>query len=452
MPRIHPRPDVTRELADRMPEEHRKLLRHALECPACRAVLRQLLAAEEGSETLARVLVWPGRRERDYGAAIDCVMARNEGRLATILREREEAPARVAEILRQPPGRRAVLVRNRESFRSLPVAEQLLKASRREAVDDPRAGEELAALALAVVDSLDAAEVGAELVSDTRARCELAIGNARRIAGDPRGAEEAFDRAEHRLREGSRDRLERARLYQHRASLRLDQRRFGEAARLLDRIIAIYRQAGEDHRAREALLARAFAEREIGLPERAIELLREASRRIDAGVQPRLALFVRHSLVDWLTEAGRALEAQGIFARSAEIFRRCDEPALRLRRLSMQGKIARALNQLEEAARLFARVREGWLELGVGYEAALAALDLAAVSAQLGRTAEVKRLAEEMFPIFRARDVQREAVAALIVFQRAADDEQASLALVEELSTYLRKSGGQPELPFASLR
>ncbi|HEV7517250.1 MAG TPA: hypothetical protein VGR07_13190, partial [Thermoanaerobaculia bacterium] len=63
-----------------------------------------------------------------------------------------------------------------------------------------------------------------------------------------------------------------------------------------------------------------------------------------------------------------------------------------------------------------------------------------------------KRLAEEMLPIFRSRDVHREAIAALMVFQRAAADEQASLALVEELSAYLRKAAGQPGLPFEPRR
>jgi hypothetical protein len=79
----------------------------------------------------------------------------------------------------------------------------------------------------------------------------------------------------------------------------------------------------------------------------------------------------------------------------------------------------------------------------------MASLDLAGVSAQLGRTAEVKRLAEEMLPIFRSRDIHREAIAALIMFQSAAaDEQQASVALVEALSTYLRKSASQPGPPF----
>jgi tetratricopeptide (TPR) repeat protein len=457
MPKIHPKPDFARDLATRMSEDERKLLRHAVECPACRELFLDLLDADEDAGPLGRVLAWPGAAREldsdlDYSAAIDCVLARTHGRLAVILREQAEAPALVAEILCQPPARRPVLVRNRERLRSLPVADHLLRVSRERAYGDPEAGEELAGLALEVVGLLVPAEVGPSLLADTRARCYLAIGNARRIASDLRGADEALALAERHLREGSRDRLERARLYQYRASLRSAQRRLGEAAGLLDRAIVIYRRAGETHLAGEAILSRAFVEKELGTPERAIELLREARRLIDPSLEPRLLLCVQHNLIDWLTDAGRVLEAQGLMAKSGDIYRRFDDPPLRLKRLWVQGKIARGLGQLKDAARLLGRVREGWIELGIGYEAALAALDLAGVSAQLGRTAEVKRLAAEMLPIFRSRDVQREAIAALIVFQGAAADEHASLALVEELSIYLRKAAGQPGLSFEPAR
>lgn len=453
MPKIHPRPDFARDLTARMSAEERKLLRHAVGCPACRDLLLDLLESGESRGTLARVLAWPAaERDPDYTAAIDCVLARTQGRLAAVLREQSAAPAQVAEILRHPPARRAVLVRNSERFWSLAVADQLLRASREQAYGAPEVGEELAALAAEIALRLTPEAVGTQLLADTRARCQLAIGNARRIAGDLRGADEAFAAAEELLREGSRDRLERARLYQYRASLRLAQRRFGEAAGLLDRTIGIYRHAGELHLAGEAIVARAFAEKEVGFPERAIELLREASRLIEPAADPRLTLCVHHNLIDWLTDTGRALEAQGLMARSGEIYRRFSDAPTRLRRLWVQGKIARGLGQLEDAARLFAQVREGWIELGIGYEAAVAALDLAGVSAQLGRTAEVKRLAEEMLPIFRSRDIHREAIAALLIFQRAAADEQATLSLVEELSTYLKKAANQPGLPFEPRR
>jgi tetratricopeptide (TPR) repeat protein len=454
MPKIHPKPDFARELAARLSEEERNLLRHALDCPACRDLFLTLLAGEAPQEhALARVLAWPcaareSDPEREYATAIDGVLDRCHPRLAAIAREQAAAPGLVAELLRHPPERRRVLLAHRSRYANLSVADQLVKASRQQSYAAPRAGEELAELALELVERLDGEDLGPRLLADAKARCHLAMAGARRVASDLRGADEAIARAEDLLREGTRDRLERARLFTYKASLRRAQRRLPEAASLLDRAIAIYRRAGESHLAGEAILTRAVTEKEAGSPEGAIELLREASRLIDPAVDPRLTLCVCHNLIDWLTDAGRILEAQGLMARSAEVYRAFPDAPTRLRRLWVQGKIARGLGRLAEAAQLFGQVREGWIALEIGYDAALAALDLAGVAAQLGRTEEVKRLAGEMLPIFRSRDVHREAVAALIVFQRAAASEQATQELVEQLSAYLRRAANAPGLPF----
>ncbi|HTQ78626.1 MAG TPA: tetratricopeptide repeat protein [Thermoanaerobaculia bacterium] len=454
MPRIHPQPDSARRLAACLSDDEKKMIRHALSCPTCSDTLLGLLENRKDTHALARVLAWPGREAAtDYATAIDEVIVRCHSRLSAIAQEQAEAPALAAELLRHPPSRREVLISNGDRFVSLAVVDQLLRASRELGHGDPQSGEAVAVTALALTDRLSQESVVApSLLADTRARCHLAIGNARRIATDLRGSDEAIATAEDLLRDGTHDRLERARLYQYKASLRCSQRRFTEAASLLDRAIAIYRQSEERHQAGEAIVARAFVEREMGFPERAIQLLREAGRLIDPKVDPRLTLCLHHNLIDLLTDVGRAIEAQGLMSRSGEIYSQFTDTPTRLRRLWVQGKIARGLGQLEDAARLFDQVRVGFGEAGIGYDAALAALDLAGVSAQLGRTAEVRRLAEEMLPIFRSRDVHREAIAALIVFQRAAADEQASLSFVEELSSYLRHSAQRPSLPLEPSR
>jgi hypothetical protein len=53
-----------------------------------------------------------------------------------------------------------------------------------------------------------------------------------------------------------------------------------------------------------------------------------------------------------------------------------------------------------------------------------------------------------MLPIFRSLEVHREAMAALIVFQQAAEEERATLGLVEEIAAYLRRAARDPGLPF----
>jgi hypothetical protein len=62
----------------------------------------------------------------------------------------------------------------------------------------------------------------------------------------------------------------------------------------------------------------------------------------------------------------------------------------------------------------------GFTDLPLPYEAALAALDLAVLHLEAGRTAEVKELAEAMGGIFKAKGITREALAALSCFCEAA--------------------------------
>ena len=85
---------------------------------------------------------------------------------------------------------------------------------------------------------------------------------------------------------------------------------------------------------------------------------------------------------------------------------------------------------------------------GIGYDAAMVSLDLAVLYLRQGRTDEVRRLAEEMLPIFQAQDVHREAFAALVLFQEAARHDQMTLDRAIEILTYLREARTDPERRF----
>jgi hypothetical protein len=75
----------------------------------------------------------------------------------------------------------------------------------------------------------------------------------------------------------------------------------------------------------------------------------------------------------------------------------------------------------------------------MGYDAALVSLDLARLYAQEGCTEDLKRLAAEMMPVFQSRDVHREAILALLMFQRACEEERLTVDLVRQISAYLRR-------------
>ena len=114
----------------------------------------------------------------------------------------------------------------------------------------------------------------------------------------------------------------------------------------------------------------------------------------------------------------------------------------------LQGKIAAGVGDVAAAERLFTETRDGFVRQGIGYDAARVSLDLALLYLKDGRTEEVRRVAEEMVPVFAAQDVHREAMAALVLFQDAARREVVTAEMVREVGAYLEAARGRPEMRF----
>ena len=97
------------------------------------------------------------------------------------------------------------------------------------------------------------------------------------------------------------------------------------------------------------------------------------------------------------------------------------------------------MGRLQEAEESFRQVQEEFLARGMGYDAALVSLDLAILFAQEHRTEDLKRLAAQILQVFESRDVHREAVATLILFQSACEEERLSADLATQLATVLQR-------------
>jgi hypothetical protein len=93
---------------------------------------------------------------------------------------------------------------------------------------------------------------------------------------------------------------------------------------------------------------------------------------------------------------------------------------------------------------VFREIQQEFLSKGMGYDTALVSLDLAILYIQEQRTIELKRLAVEILPIFEARDVHREALATLVVFQRACEQERLTMQLATQLVAKLRRDQPSP--------
>jgi tetratricopeptide (TPR) repeat protein len=330
-------------------------------------------------------------------------------------------------------------VEEREDLHAWGLCQLLLQKSREATFSDPARGVELANLALRVVRHLGQT-YDPNWVMDLRARCFAYLGNARRVLGELRSAEDAFLKAEGCLARSTSGNVEiRAEILDLKSSLRRAQRRLDEAMDLIDRAFSLYREAGEEHGIAKSLLKRAKILEESGDLSGAIDLLRRTTEEIDPDREPQLSIYGRFNLLIALLLAEDHEEAERLLPMTEGLLRKLGQPLdlVRLRWVEANVHLGRGRFGPAEAA--FREVQKEFLERQMGYDVALVSLDLARLLAQEGCTEDLKRLAGEMMPVFQARDVHREAILALLMFQRACEEERLTVDLVRQISDYLRR-------------
>jgi hypothetical protein len=357
--------------------------------------------------------------------------------------EGPRAPELLAALMRRPFDEQMTLVEEDPEYQSWGFCQIVLKTSRETSFDDPLTAVNLAELAVTVAAGLGTAYDPC-WVADLRARSHAYLGNARRILGELRSAETAFREAESRLRGTTGNPLVEAEILGMKGSLRRDQRRFADALELMTRAFDLYREHGDTHGLGMSYLKRAKVLEESGDPQAAAGLLREAVAGIDTEAEPQLHLYARHNLANCLSLAGRHGEAEGMLPElRADFERRGPAKPLDLVRLCwVEGRVAFGLGRAAEAEAAFRHVQGEFLSRGMGYDAALVSLDLAILYIEGQRTAELQRLAVEVMPVFQARDVHREALATLVIFQKACEQERLTMQLAAQLAASLRQ--GQP--------
>jgi len=447
----HPdRKTLERFLEDELPEEQsRTLQRHLFTCSGCETSLVQILpvagsrcAPEDsdiGSDMGYRGLVRKVLQE-----------ARQEGqhRRAILARERQEAGRLWREVRSLDLSARRELIWEDSRFQTWGFFELLVDRSRSAVLEEPRKAEEMLRLALDITEHLDPASYGPGSIDSAKARAWASLGNALRILSDFRQAEQAFRQAEVHLASGWLDPLDEALLLEYKASLRRSQRRFDEALEMLDAAISLYREVNEPHGQGRAMMAKGLVLRYSGDAETASTWFRDSLFLLDGEEEPRLLALSQSNLIGCLLDSGKVHEAAALIPESRKLFeevgKRCDLLHLRW----LEGTIAVALGRLGAAESIFVELIDEFTQDRLAYNVALVSLELSAVYARQSRTADVKRLASEMLPIFQSCEVHREALAALIVFQNAAEMEQLSLGLVEEVTSFLQRVRTNPSLRF----
>ena len=325
-----------------------------------------------------------------------------------------------------------------ESFQTWGLCQLLLKQSLSAGFQDASKAVNYAELAVTISKHLEDT-YDPHWVLDLRARAHAHLGNARRILGELRSAEMSFREAEHLLDASmTGNEIVRAEVFRLKATLKSAQRRFPEALALIDQALAIYREQDDLRDAGFSLLKKAKILEDGEDLQGAIHLLEELLVELDPVQEPQLSAYARHNLLVYLTEFGRYDEAEQLLPEVREQLAAQGQVLNLVRLRWTEGKIALGLGRAAEGEETFREVRQGFLERGMGYDVALISLDLAILYAREHRTAELKRLAAEMAPIFESRDVHREAMAALLMFRNACEEERMTVELATQLALELR--------------
>src|SRR6185295_6643881 len=358
---------------------------------------------------------------------------------AVIAEQRVAGRRLFEELMEVPATRRHLLLSNSARFRNRMLCECLVEEGFEAGFKNPRQAVEVATLATLVADRLTPADCGGveEARNSLRARAWAQLGNAHRIVFDLVKSEQAFSVAEALLEEGPVGLLDKSRVLALLACLRRDQRRLAEAHQLYDRAAFVYKKLGQWNLLGQTLLQKAMVCGEAGDEESRMTLLRRALDLIDPQADPRLFLAARHNLISALHESGRSREAFALLFHTRPLYLKTGDRMHLLRLRWLEGLVAFGLQRIEQAEVAFREVREAFGELGLDYDAALAALDLAGVYIAQGRTHDVRRIAEETLAVFQARNTHQEAMAALLVFSDAARLDRAELELVREVSGFL---------------
>ncbi|HKI03774.1 MAG TPA: hypothetical protein VKK31_17470 [Thermoanaerobaculia bacterium] len=421
----------------------------ALKCR--QAAVRTVTACLESLEALERdgVLTEAERDEVESGVLMAARLVREELTRAALFSRTHPAPGypgsgevrfyreRAEELWKRlkdlPEESRSAVVRIAGEFQSWALCERVCAESVTEASRKVERAAGLARLAGEIAEEVRGPEGWRERL---RGYAAAHAANVLRVSGDLRAADTAFERAKHLWRAGSDPAsvLDPGRLPDLEASLRRDQRRFEEALLLLDETATVGRAPAR------ALINKGFTLEVMGEYERAVETLLQAAPLVERQGDPRLLYMLRFNLAVNFCHAGRYAEGTKLIQQVRELATALGDEVFLLRVIWLEGRIAAGVGHSWEARGLLAQARREFGRRGLSYDVALALLEEAALLLDENKLAEVKALARELTGVFAANGVHLEALAALRLFQDAAERETATAEFARRVLRYLDRA------------
>src|SRR6266545_5757347 len=281
------------------PEDFRRVIRHLVAgCPACGARIAATVPED------AFLPPGPPPEEDAYDAAIDRAW-KSVRPLVKRWKEDQERLERGLQWLKDSPaGFSGLTSPQRQSLVAWVHVEILFQRSFAARYRNPKRMLDDADRAKYVVERIEKTPYGPGFLADLLVRAWAELANAYRVNENYRYAEAAFRVARKLLDQGTGDLLLQARIDDLEASLRKDQRRFGEACELHDEAFKVYRKLGERHLSGRALVKKGITLRLSRNPSAAVTALRKGIALLDPARDPKLITVSQQDLLDALVDAG----------------------------------------------------------------------------------------------------------------------------------------------------
>ncbi len=411
----------------------------------CRAVARHVLTGCTDCRAALAPLYEPV--EEDYDEAIDRAYHKalsHEGYL-----RREDARVRnVASQLEAAGSLKALIDETDVPLQGFETLKALLERSWALRLENPREMVSLARAAVNVARNLDPRLFRSGLHEDLQAWAWGDLGNALRVRDDLDEAERAFGIAFEFLLQGTGDPNVKARLYDLHASFLGTRRQFDLAFAALDIAYSTYVELKDLHLAGKTRLVKALYTYYSGQPEEALRLNEEGLQAIEKGLDPDLEYSAVLNSLLFLVDCGRFFEAKKkLFLHRGDV-QRYSGRVFSLKFRWIQARISAGLAEWTSAEQALTEVKDGFKEQGMRFHAALASLELALVWMRQSRYAEAEELALETVEVFVTLRIRREAFGALMILKDAFEKQRATVALLEDVVDFIRRSEIDPDIRF----
>lgn len=412
---------------------HERSHQHLLQaCSTCRDRWQSGRPEEKGAAEAAFVLVPSLPADPREVSLQDVEACRN---LAAACRESaRRARDDLSRLLQLPPQKwRRRVKRSQTRFRSADFALLLIEESR--AKVRTSAGE-AAVLAALVVPALDRTEgrLDQPWARVLVARAAAHHANALRVAGDLPAAGAAFADLRHEITlRPLGDPIVLAETYSLEASLWIDRRETRRAQQCLSTAMRTYEAAGDSVGVTRTLIELANILQAAGQATEVAPILERAAARIDREAEPHLYRCILHGRLTALLDLDRVREAAVLVDQEKADYFADEDRHSEAAFAFLQARIDLGLEHYEDAEAGFVAVRDQLLAIDRTYDAILASLYLADALLAAGKMPAACELAAELVPMFRARGVTRETLAALRLLSEAGRAEALTVTLVDQV-------------------